>query len=176
MPDLLTMAKGLTSSYLPLGAVGVKDEIADHFRENVFWGGLTYNSHPLCCAAALASIEVLQEEKLVERSAQMGEVMRGHMQRMKDKHPSVGGVRQIGLFGMMDVRKNAAGEPMAPYNGSHPAMAQLGKHFADNGLFTFIRWGSFMCNPPLIISEDELAQAFDIIDGGLELTDAAYEG
>ena len=176
VPDIVTMAKGLTSSYLPLGAVGVKDAIADYYQDNVFWGGLTYNAHALCCAAAVANIEVLQEEKLVERSAAMGEVMRGHMQRMKEKHPSVGAFRQIGLFGMMDVQKNSKGEPMAPYNGAHPAMTQLGKFFADNGLFTFIRWGSFMCNPPLVITEAELAEAFDIIDRGLEITDAAYHG
>ncbi len=175
VPDLLTMAKGLTSSYLPLGAVGVSDPIAAYFQDNVFWGGLTYNSHPLCCAAAIASIEVLIEENMVENAVNMGEVMRGHMEAMKTKHRSVGGYRQIGLFGMMDVQKNSTGEPMAPYNGNHPAMATFAKFLKDNGLFTFVRWGSFMCNPPLCINAEQIADAFQIIDRGLEITDAAFE-
>jgi taurine--2-oxoglutarate transaminase len=174
VPDIVTMAKGLTSSYLPLGCVGVKDEIADYFQDHMYWGGLTYNSHAMCLEAARASIEVLLEENLIENSAKMGEVMRGHMNRMKEKHPSVGGFRQIGLFGMMDVRKNADGEPMAPYNGASEPMKKLAKFFKDNGLFTFVRWGSFMCNPPLCINEEQLEEAFDIIDRGLEITDAAY--
>lgn len=176
VPDMVSMAKGLTSSYLPLGAVAVKDEIAAYFQENVFWGGLTYNSHPMSCAAAIASIEVLRDENLVENAVKMGEVMRGHMAALKAKHPSVGVFRQLGLFGMVDIHKNSAGEPMAPYNGSHPAMAAFGKFLKDNGLFTFVRWGSFMCNPPLCINAEQLAEAFDIIDRALDLTDQAFEG
>jgi len=175
VPDIVCMAKGLTSSYIPLGAVAVRDGIADYFQEHTFWGGLTYNSHALSCATAIAVIEVMQEENLVENSARMGEIMRTHMERMKAKHPSVGDFRQIGLFGMMDVYKNES-ERMAPYNGSHPAMQKLSAFFRENGLFTFVRWGSFMCNPPLCITEEQLADAFEIIDRGLEITDAAYGG
>lgn len=176
VPDILTMAKGLTSAYAPLGAVGVRDEIADHFRKNVFWGGLTYNSHPLGLAAAEAAVGVLRDENLVENAARMGVVMRAEMDRMAEKHPSVKAGRCIGLFGMMDIRKNSAGEPFAPYNGSSPVMDRLGAFFRDNGLFTFIRWGSFMCNPPLCITEAELEEGFAVIDRGLEITDEAFEG
>lgn len=176
VPDIVTMAKGLTSSYLPLGAVGVSDKIAKHFQDHVYWGGLTYNSHALCCAAAIASIEVLVEENMVENAANMGEVMRGHMRRMKETHPSVGAYRQIGLFGTIDLRKNSAGEPMAPYNGASETVTKLAEFFTQNGLFTFVRWASFMCNPPLCINESQIADAFEIIDRGLEITDAAFEG
>jgi taurine--2-oxoglutarate transaminase len=175
VPDVVTMAKGLTSSYVPLGAVGLSDKIAKHFQENVFWGGLTYNSHPVGLAAAEASIQVIREEGLVERSAKMGAVMRGHMERMQDKHPTVRGFRQIGLFGMMDLRKNEAGERAAPYNGSSPMMAAVGKVFREEGLFTFVRWGSFMCNPPLCITEAELEEAFVIIDKALTAADEHFE-
>ena len=175
VPDVLTMAKGLTSSYAPLGCMAVSDAIAAHFKENVFWGGLTYNAHCLGLATAEAVIDVMESEGLVEKSARTGEVMRSHMQRMKDKHPSVRGFRQIGLFGMMDLQRDQAGTRMAPYNGSHPAMKALGAHFRDNRLFTFVRWGSFMCNPPLCITEDQLADAFEIIDRGLDITDAAMD-
>jgi taurine--2-oxoglutarate transaminase len=176
VPDIVTMAKGLTSSYLPLGAMGVSDRIAKHFRDNVFWGGLTYSAHPMCLAAALAAIDVLVEEKLVENSAKMGEVMRGHMERLAKKHPSVRGHRNIGLFGLIDLRKNAKNERLVPYAGAHPVMGKLGKFFRDNGLFTMLQWSTIMTNPPLCITEEQLGEGFDIIDKGLTLIDEVYEG
>ena len=176
LPDIVTAAKGLTSAYIPLGVVAVRDKIAQYFRENVFWGGLTYNSHAVGLAAAEAAVRVLIDEGLVENAARMEKVMRAEMDRLVAKHPSAKEGRCIGLFGMMDVQKNAKGDPIAPYNGGHPAMAKLGTFFRENGLFTFVRWGSFMCNPPLSITEDELHQGFAIIDRGLDITDEAYEG
>ena len=176
VPDICTMAKGLTSSYFPLGAMGVSDPIADHFRKNVFSGGLTYNSHPVGLATAEAVIQVMQEEKLVERAATLGAVMRSEMDRLKARHPSVKEGRNIGLFGMIDLQKNSKGTLLAPYNGAHPAMGKLAAFFRDNGLFTFTRWSNFTCNPPLNISESDLKLGFEIIDRGLEITDAAFEG
>lgn len=176
VPDLLTMAKGLTSAYAPLGALALSDPIAEHFETNVFWGGLTYNSHALGLSAAEACIQVMQEEKLVENAVEMGKVMRAHMDRMIAKHPSACEGRQLGLFGMMDVCKNSAGDLIAPYGGTHPAMQQLAAFFRKEGLFTFVRWSHFMCNPPLCINEEQLDEAFEIIDRGLEITDAAFEG
>jgi len=176
VPDIVTMAKGLTSSYLPLGAMGVRDHIAQHFRSNVFWGGLTYSAHPVSLAAAEAAIGVLLDEGLVENAARLEPVLRGEMDRMAERHPSVKEGRCIGLFGIVDLRRSSAGEPLAPFNGSHPAMKELGRFFLDNGLFTFVRWGSFMCNPPLCITEEQIHEAFEIIDRGLEITDRAFEG
>ena len=98
-PDILTMAKGLTSAYVALGAVGIRRKIADHFKEKVFYGGLTYNSHPLGCAAALATIAVYEEDNLIERARSMGLLMRKMLEDLKAKHPCVGDVRSIGLFG-----------------------------------------------------------------------------
>jgi taurine--2-oxoglutarate transaminase len=176
VPDIVTMAKGLTSSYIPLGAVGMSDPIAQHFRDNVFWGGLTYNAHALCLGTALAAIDVLLEEKLVENAAAMGEVMRSEIERLTAKHPSVKGGRNIGLFGMVDIQKNSAGDPIVPFNTNSPVMAAFAKRLLDNGLFTFIRWGSFMCNPPLCITKEQLLEGFAIIDEALEVCDAAFEG
>ncbi|HET9878214.1 MAG TPA: aminotransferase class III-fold pyridoxal phosphate-dependent enzyme [Candidatus Limnocylindria bacterium] len=174
VPDLITMAKGLTAAYVQLGAVGMRHEIAQHFRDNVFYGGLTYNSHPLGCATALATIGVYEDEGLIERAAQMGEVMRGHLDALAEKHPSVGAVRSIGLFGIVElVRDRATMEPMAPFNGTSDEMAALGRRFREEGLYTFVRWNYFFTNPPLTISEEELASGFAIIDRALELTDAA---
>jgi taurine--2-oxoglutarate transaminase len=176
VPDIVTMAKGLTSSYMPLGVMGLSDPIAAHFRENVFFGGLTYNAHPMCLSAAMAVVDVLENEKLVENSARMGEVMTGHMARLAKKHKSVKEHRNIGLFGLIELQKNAKGERLVPYAGSHPAMGKLNRFFRDNGLFTMLQWGTVMCNPPLTINEAQMAEAFEIIDRGLAIPDEAFEG
>ncbi len=176
VPDMVTLAKGLTSSYVPLGAVGMSDRLADHFRKNVYWGGLTYNSHPYCLEVADAVLDVMLEEKLVENSARMGKVMRSEMDRLKDKHPSMREGRNLGLFGIIEVQKNAKGDLLAPYNGTHPAMTKLAGFFREQGLFTFVRWSGFMCNPPLTITEAQLKEGFEIIDRGLSITDEAFEG
>ena len=176
VPDILTMAKGLTSSYFPLGAMGVSDKIAAYFQENTFWGGLTYNAHPFGLATALAVLDVMEEEGLVEHAAAMESVMRQEMQSLKEKHPCVKEYRCIGVFGMVDLQRNTQGDWLAPYNGSHPAMNQLAAFFRKEGLFTFIRWSSFMCNPPLTITPEQIREAFDIIDRGLSIVDDALEG
>ena len=160
----------------PLGAVAVSDKIAAHFQDNVFWGGLTYNSHAVCLSAAIANLDVMRDEGMLENAMKMGALMRGEMDRLIEKHPSAKAGRQLGLFGMMDVQKNADGDPLAPYNGSHPAMTAFGKFLREQGLFTFVRWSSFMCNPPLCIDEEQLREGFAIVDRGLDITDQAYEG
>lgn len=176
VPDMVALAKGLTSSYFPLGAVGMTARIHEHFQKNVFWGGLTYNSHPVGLATAEAVIRVMLDEGMIENAARMEKVMRAEMDRLQKKHVSVADGRCIGLFGMMDIRKNSKGELIAPYNGTHPAMTKLAAFFREKGLFTFLRWSSFTCNPPLCITEEQLKEGFNIIDQGLDITDAAFEG
>ncbi len=174
VPDLMTMAKGLTSAYVPLGAVGMRRTIADHFADKVFPSGLTYNSHPLGCAAALATLAVYEEDKLVARAKERGVLMRSLLEDLAAKHPSVGAVRSIGLFGIVElVRDKAKKVPLAPFAGSSPEMAALNRFFREEGLYTFVRWNTFFTNPPLSISEDELREGFAIIDRALAITDAA---
>jgi taurine--2-oxoglutarate transaminase len=174
VPDLMTMAKGLTSSYVPLGAVGMRRGIADRFADTVFPSGLTYNSHPLACATALAVIDVMEQDGLVARARERGVLLAQLHQEMAAKHPSVGAVRSIGLFGAIElVRDRGTLEPMAPFNGTAPEMAALAAFFRQEGLFTFVRWNYFFTNPPLTISEDQLREAFAIIDRGLDITDRA---
>ncbi|HEX6214956.1 MAG TPA: aminotransferase class III-fold pyridoxal phosphate-dependent enzyme [Vicinamibacterales bacterium] len=174
VPDILTMAKGLTSAYVALGAVGIRRKIADHFKDQVFYGGLTYNSHPLGCAAALATIAVYEEDQLIDRAKKMGVFMKQMHDDLKKKHPSVGDVRSIGLFGIVElVRDRKTMEPMAPFNGSSPEMQALAKFLREEGLYTFVRWNGFFTNPPLTITEQEMAEAFAIIDKGLYITDKA---
>lgn len=172
VPDILTMAKGLSSAYVALGAVGMRRGLADHFKDKVFYGGLTYNSHPLGCAAALATLKVYEDDGLIERARQMGVVMRGLMDDLQRRHPSVGDARNIGLFGLFELQKDTrTHEPLAPFNGTSPAMQELAKFFREEGLYTFVRWNTFFTNPPLTITEEQLKDAFGIIDRGLELTD-----
>jgi len=174
VPDLLTMAKGLTSSYVPLGAVGMRRAIADHFQDKVFYGGLTYNSHPVGCAAALAAIRVYEEDRIIEKARATGLVMKQLLADLAARHPSVGAVRSIGLFGIVElVRDRRTMEPMAPFNGTSEEMAALSRFFRQEGLYTMVRWNTFYTNPPLVITEAQLREAFAIIDRGLALTDKA---
>ena len=176
IPDIVTMAKGLTSSYVPLGAMAVSDRIAAHFQDNVFWGGLTYNAHPFCLEVAMAVLDVMEDEDLVGNAARMEAVMKRQMERLRQKHPSVAEGRAIGLFGTLDLRKNSANEPLCGYGGSHPVMGKLGAFFREEGLFTFLRPSGVMCNPPLCITEAQLCEGFEVIDRGLDLVDAVFEG
>jgi taurine---2-oxoglutarate transaminase len=174
VPDLISMAKGLTSAYVQLGAVGMRRHIADHFQKNVFYGGLTYNSHPLACAGALATIAVYEEDDLIENARRMGDVMRGMLEDLQSRHPSVGATRNIGLFGIVEVVRNReTREPMAPFNGTSPEMQAFGRSLREQGLYTFVRWNTFFTNPPLCITETEMREAFAIIDKALEITDRA---
>ena len=174
VPDLMTMAKGLTSSYLPLGAVGMRPFIRQHFQDNVFYGGLTYNSHPMGCAAALATIQVYEEDHLIENARKMGVLMKQLLADLRERHPSVGEVRSIGLFGIVElIRSRSSREPLAPFNGTSEEMAALGKFFRQEGLYTFVRWNTFFTNPPLPITEEQLREGFAIIDRGLEICDRA---
>ena len=176
VPDVMTMAKGLTSAYVQLGAVGMRRKIADHFRDNVFYGGLTYNSHTLACAAALATLAVYDEDKLIERAHKTGIMMKSLLTDLAARHPSVGAVRSIGLFGVVElVRNRKTLEPIAPFNGTSPEMQALGKFFRNEGLYTFVRWNTFFTNPPLCITEAELREGFGIIDRGLYEVDRAVE-
>jgi taurine--2-oxoglutarate transaminase len=168
VPDIMTMAKGLTSAYVPLGAVGVRRGIADYFKDKVFWGGLTYNSHPLGCATALATLQVYEDDNLCENARRMGAVMKSLMSDLLEKHAIVGAVRSIGLFGIIELVKDKQSmEPLAPFNGTSEPMNKLRKIFRDEGLYTFVRMNYFFANPPLVITEEELRHGFDIFDRAL---------
>jgi taurine--2-oxoglutarate transaminase len=177
VPDMITMAKGLTSAYVQLGAVGVRQGIADFFNEKPFPGGLTYSSHPLACAAALATISVYEEDGLIERARQTGRLMAELLTDLAARHPSVGAVRSIGLFGIIElVRNRETRAAMAPFGGTSQEMTALAAFFRQEGFFTFVRWNYFFTNPPLSITEAELREGFAIIDRGLAITDKAVTG
>lgn len=172
VPDLMTMAKGLTSGYAPLGAVAMKPEIAHHFDDIVYEGGLTYNGHPISCTAAIANIQVLRDDHLIENSQAMGEVVQDLNAELYDRHPSIGETRNIGLFGIIELVKNRnTKEPLSPFNESSPVMVTFKKRLLEKGLFAYTHWHTLLIIPPLVISKQELADGYAIIDEALEIAD-----
>jgi taurine--2-oxoglutarate transaminase len=173
-PDIMTMAKGLTSGYAPLGAVALRPEIASKFSEEIYQGGLTYNGHPISLAAAIAVIGVMQEDHLVQRAAETGQLLTKLLDELEKKHPSVGAVRSIGLFGVIELVKNRqTKEPMTPYGKSSPEMVALKKYLFEHGVYIEIHWHTILIIPPLIITSSELEEGFAVIDQALQITDQA---
>jgi len=171
---MITMAKGLTSAYAPLGAVGMKPTIHEFFRDRVFHSGLTYTAHPISLAAAIANIQVMQADHLVEHAAAMGPVLHHLLADLGEQHPSVGEVRSIGLFGVIElVKDRQTKEPAAPWNGSSPAMVALRQYCLDHGLYLYTHWHTVLVIPPLIITPEQLEEGFAILDKALEITDSA---
>jgi len=176
VPDIMTMAKGLTSAYAPLGAVAMKPEIAAAFDERTFESGLTYTAHPVSLAAAVANINVMREDKLVEHTAALGPVLNHMLRDLGETHPSVGEVRSIGLFGIIElVRDRKTKEPLVPWNGSSPEMARLRKTCLEHGLYIYTHWHTVLIIPPLPITEGQLREGFSVLDEALEETDKPVE-
>jgi taurine---2-oxoglutarate transaminase len=172
IPDIMTMAKGLTSGYAPLGAVGMKEEIAVFFNEREYRSGLTYNGHPISLAAAIANIGVIRQDQLVDKAAKMGSVLSKMLTEIADKHPSVGDVRSIGLFGAIEIVKNKKNrEPISPYDKPSKEMKAVQNYSREYGLFHYIHDNIILIIPPLIISESELSEGFEILSRSLAITD-----
>ena len=164
-PDIMTMAKGLTSAYAPMGAVGMSDAIFDYFRGKRYEGGLTYNAHPISSAAAIANIEVMRDEALIPAAARQGELLAAELEKLKEKHPIIGDVRNIGLFGAVElVKSRDTKEPMTPYNSSNAVMDKIKQRCLEKGLYIYVHWHILLIMPPLIIQTQELLNGIAIID------------
>jgi taurine---2-oxoglutarate transaminase len=175
VPDIITLAKGINSGYVPIGAMVVREPIAEWVRSRYFAGGLTYSGHPLACASAVASIEAFQEEGIVENAAAMGEVFRTELSRLQEKHPSIGEVRGLGCFWGLELVKNrATREPLVPFNGAGEAAKPVGamaKRALDQGLYLMTHWNVCMVCPPLTITRDELDEGIAVLDDALGVAD-----
>jgi taurine--2-oxoglutarate transaminase len=175
VPDILTVAKGINSGYVPLGAMVVSEPIAEWVRSRYFAGGLTYSGHPLACASAVASIEAFKEEGIVENSAAMGEVFRAGLSGLRERHPSVGDVRGLGCFwGLELVKDRTTREPLVPFNGSGEAakpVAAVGKAALDRGLYLMTHWNVVMVCPPLTITREEAEEGLEALDAALSVAD-----
>jgi len=175
-PDIMTVAKGLTSGYAPLGAVAMTEDVASTFNEKVYEGGLTNNGHPVSMAAAIAVIGVMQEDHLVEKAKETGKVLADMLTELVDRHPSIGDIRSIGLFGVLELVKNRKSrEPLAPYGKTNPIMSAFRQNCLDQGLFLYTHWHTALVIPPLIITPEQLAEGMSILDKALDITDQAVE-
>jgi taurine--2-oxoglutarate transaminase len=151
----------------------MRKEIAQAFNEKVYQGGLTYNGHAVSLTAAFSVINVMKEDKLVDQAREKGKLLTKLLQEMYEKHPCVGDVRSIGLFGVLELVKNReTKEPMSPFNVNNPIMLKLRQYCLDEGLYIIIHWHKILIIPPLIITEEQLQDGFRIIDKALEITDA----
>ncbi|GAA1514070.1 aspartate aminotransferase family protein [Dactylosporangium maewongense] len=177
VPDLITFAKGVNSGYVPLGGVVLGDKVYDTFAERPFPGGLTYSGHPLACAAAVATIEVMRDERIPERVKDLGErVVAPRLEKLRDRHPSVGEVRGLGLFWAIElVRDRDTREMLVPYNASGAAakpMADVVAACKARGVWPFTHFNRLHVVPPLVVTEEELLQGIDAIDDALDAADA----
>ena len=177
-PDLIVFAKGVNSGYVPLGGVIISDEIAKTFDDRVFPGGLTYSGHPLACAAAVATLDVMTEEKIVENAADMGErVIKPLLEELMAKHKVIGEIRGRGTFWALDlVKDRQTREPLAPYGGTSPAMGELVAACKKLGLMPFTNYNRMHICPPCNVSEAELREGFAILDQAFTAIAGHYTG
>ncbi|MET8628310.1 aspartate aminotransferase family protein [Kitasatospora sp. NPDC004669] len=176
-PDLLTFAKGVNSGYVPLGGVAISAEIAATFAERAFPGGLTYSGHPLACASAVATLNTMAEEGIVENAKHIGETVLGPgLRELAERHPSIGEVRGLGVFWALDlVRNRETREPLVPYNAAgadNAPMAELAAACKQRGLWPFVNMNRFHVVPPCTVTEEEAKTGLAVLDEVLSLTDA----
>ena len=177
VPDIMTLSKGINSGYLPLGVMMTTKKVADFFEDHILYSGLTQFGNPIACAAAVAAIEVYEEENMIENAATMGHFLMEKLEEIKDKHPCVGDVRGKGLFAAIDLVNNKQSrEPLVPwsveyYEKKHPVMKEIESKLRKEGLFTYSRWSVLMVCPPLCIKKDELLWGLEKIDQALYLAD-----
>ncbi|MEJ7769019.1 MAG: aminotransferase class III-fold pyridoxal phosphate-dependent enzyme [Chitinophagaceae bacterium] len=175
VPDMIATAKGITSGYVPLGALIVSDAIAAHYNDRPLMLGLTYSAHPVSCAAALEVLTIYQDDQLVENAAVMGRYIDARMEDLKLQHPCIGDFRNTGLLGCLELVKNRESrEAMAPFNARPEEMVVMNKvatSLRDLGMYTFVRWNYVFVAPPLCISREQVDEGLNIISEALAIAD-----
>jgi len=176
VPDMVCMAKGITSGYLPFGCLMVTDAIAAKYDNDPLMIGLTYSAHATACAAALEVIKIYETDNLIENAARMGAYVNKCVENLKNLHPSIGDFRNTGLLGCIEVVKNRkTKEPMAPYNAPASAMKvmnQVGAKLKELGMYTFVRWNYIFIAPPLTVTEEQIDEGMAMISEALKIADA----
>ena len=177
-PDLIVFAKGVNSGYVPLGGVVISKKISDTFNDRVFPGGLTYSGHPLACAAAVATIDVMKEEKIVENAEKIGaEVIGPALRELANRHPVIGEVRGIGVFWALDlVTDRNTRAPLAPYASTSPAMNELVSECKKLGLMPMTNFNRLHVVPPCNVTEAEAREGIALLDKALSVVDKYYTG
>jgi len=175
VPDMIVMAKGLTSGYLPFGCLMVTDKIAAKYNDVVLPLGLTYSAHPVCCAAALETLKIYEDENLIGNAATMGKYMDAQIEKLKQQHPSIGDWRNTGLLGCLELVKNrGTKEPMAPFNAKPDEMIIMNKVAAklkELGLHTMVRWSFIFIAPPLCVTKEQIDEGLALISEAIKIAD-----
>lgn len=175
VPDMIATAKGITSGYLPLGALIVSDKIASQYDDNVLWLGLTYSAHPVSLAASLEVLKIYEDENLIENTIAMENYMNAKVEGLRIKHPSIGDWRNTGLLGCIELVKNRkTKEPMAPFNAKPDEMTVMNKVAArlkELGMYTFVRWNYIFIAPPLCINKEQIDEGLAMISDAVSIAD-----
>jgi taurine--2-oxoglutarate transaminase len=179
-PDIMTMAKGLSGAYAPLGATIVTPEIADHFEDNMFCHGHTYAGHPVACAAGLAAIETYEEDNLIERASEVGTYLGDQLETLVDDHPSVGETRGVGMFRGIELTKSSEkrvpfGEREDKISKGTTVVDEVASAAYDDGVYVANMINTLIIAPPLTITEDDIDEAVAVLDDALDVSDAAME-
>ena len=176
-PDLIVFAKGVNSGYIPLGGVIISDEIAATFDSKVFPGGLTYSGHPVATAAAIATINAMREEKMVENAAKTGELLGAGLRKLAEKHLIIGDVRGVGMFWALDlVHDRKTKRPVAPSSGPAPIIGELVLECRKNGLLPFVAANRIHVCPPLNTTPEQIEEALIKLEAVFSVMDKHYEG
>lgn len=179
VPDMIAMAKGLTSGYLPFGCLMVSDKIASKYDDTMLALGLTYSAHPVSCAAALETLKIYEDDRLIENAAAMGKYVNEKAEALKKKHRSIGDWRNTGLLGCFELVKNkTTKEPMAPFNAKPDEMAVMNKVAAkikELGMYTFVRWSYIFVAPPLCVTKEQIDEGMAIISEAISIADEQAE-
>tara|TARA_B100000614_G_scaffold261283_1_gene290397 strand:+ start:76 stop:1407 length:1332 start_codon:yes stop_codon:yes gene_type:complete len=177
-PDIVTIAKGITSGYVPLGGVIVSNEIIDTFNNKFLPLGLTYSAHSVACAAANAVLDIYEKENLNENATNIGLYTDKLIKKLIKKHPSIGDWRNTGMLGCIELVKNRkTKEPLAPFNANMSEMKQMNQvtsKLRELGMFTYCKWNFIFIAPPLIATKEEIDEGVDIISKALSLADEFY--
>lgn len=175
IPDMIATAKGITSGYIPFGALIVSDRIATQYDDIPLMLGLTYSAHPVGCAAALEVLKIYEDENMIANAAEMGKYLDQRMEDIKKKHPSIGDFRNTGLLGCIELVKNRkTKEPMAPFNAKPAEMAIMNKvasKIKELGMYTFVRWNYIFIAPPLCITREQIDEGLAMIESAIAIAD-----
>ncbi|ADD07293.1 pyridoxal phosphate-dependent aminotransferase (plasmid) [Natrialba magadii ATCC 43099] len=179
-PDIMTMAKGLSGAYAPLGATIVTPEIADHFEDELFCHGHTYAGHPVACAAGLAAVETYQEENLIEHASEVGSYLGDRLEELAEAHPSVGDTRGVGLFRGIELTRDP--DERVPFGTREDKISkgstvvdEVAAAASDGGVYVANMINTLIIAPPLTITEDDIDEAVSVLDEALEVSDAAMD-
>ncbi len=165
-PDLMSLAKGLTGSHLPLAAVVLSRDVAARFEHEMLLTGLTYCGHPLSCAAGVAAVEAYEDERLIERSRALGPRLIEELRGIRDRVDIIGDVRGgHGLFAVVElVRNRTTREPVSPWPQSHPSLTTFVARAREEGVSFATRGNLIILAPPLVIVEEDLMDALSLME------------